>query len=357
LKRQQPNYNQQHQYTKKQVLQMNIFNNHKRLFPIAGILFLVLTYATAIMPALQNQRNNEPLPGSKPLSGDALAGKKIYIAEGCVACHSQQVRNVTMDKVFGSRPGMASDYAHIKRTSIWQNTATVMGTERTGPDLTNVGERQSGKDWNLMHLYNPRSVVSESIMPAYPWLFETKEVPGKTDVVVPVPPRFLNGKPGKVVAKKEALQLLAYILSLKQTPLPGNTKAPEFLYKKKDNKSASAATTNVFDGKTLYSTHCQSCHQENGEGIKGAFPTLKGSAVVTGDNLELYVDIIMNGYDARPDYGVMAPIGTNMGFTENDVTAIINYERSSWGNNGKKVTIDEIKKMMDFVKIKAASNK
>jgi cytochrome c oxidase cbb3-type subunit II len=337
--------------------QMNIFNNHKLLFPIAGGLFLLLTYATAIMPALQNQRNNEPLPGSKPLSGDALAGKKIYIAEGCVACHSQQVRNVAMDKMFGSRPGMASDYAHIKRTSIWQNTATVMGTERTGPDLTNVGTRQSGKDWNLMHLYNPRSVVAESIMPAYPWLFEIKETTSKTDMVVPVPPRFLNGKPGKVVAKKEALQLLAYILSLKQTPLTENTKAPEFLYKPAEKKTASTSASNVFDGKALYSTHCQSCHQENGEGIKGSFPPLKGSVIVNGDNLELYVDIIMNGYDARPEYGVMAPVGTNMNFTENEVTAIINYERSSWGNNGKKVTIEEVKKMMDFVKTKAASNK
>ena len=166
---------------------MNIFNDHKRLYITAGSLFLILTILTAIMPALSNQKNNAPLPGTLPLSGDALAGKNVYISEGCVGCHSQQVRNVDMDKQFGARPGMASDYANMKRMSVWVNTATLMGTERTGPDLTNVGNRQPSKDWNLMHFFNPRSVVPQSIMPSYEWLFEVKENPSKTDVVVSMP--------------------------------------------------------------------------------------------------------------------------------------------------------------------------
>lgn len=333
---------------------MNIFNNHKKLYTTAGLLFLLLTYLTAIQPALTNQKNNAPLPGSVPLSGDALAGKNIYISEGCVGCHSQQVRNVDMDKVFGLRPGIPADYATIKRTSIWANTATVMGTERTGPDLTNVGNRQSGKDWNLMHLYNPRSVVAQSIMPSYEWLFELKDNPTKNDVVVSMPPQFLNGKSGKVVAKKEALQLLAYIQSLKQQPPPNNEQPPTFLYPK-ETKIAASGNTNNYDGKALYTANCQSCHQDNGEGLKGAFPPLKGSPIVNGNDLELYVDIIMNGYDARAEYGVMAQVGTNMQFNENQVAAIINYERTSWGNSGAKVTPEEIKKIMEFVKIKATA--
>lgn len=332
---------------------MNIFNDHKKLYPVAGLLFLFLTFLTAIMPALQNQKNNAPLPGTEPLSGDALAGKKIYIAEGCVACHSQQVRNVEMDKVFGSRPGMAADYAAITRTSILQNTATLMGTERTGPDLTDVGNRQPGKEWNLMHLFNPRSVVAQSIMPSYQWLFEIKETPLKNDVVVAVPEKFLKGRKGKVVAKKEALQLLAYLQSLKQAPLPENKMAPAFLYAK-ENKSADKATGTKAeaDGKALYTANCQSCHQENGEGLPGAFPSLKNSPIVNSNDLELYVDIIMNGYDARAEYGVMAGVGTNMEFTEAEVAAIINYERSSWGNKGQQVTPGEVKKIMDFIKLK-----
>ena len=179
---------------------MNVFNDHKKLYPIAGLLFLFLTYIVVIMPAFQNQENNAPLPGTMPLTEDEMAGKLIYISEGCVGCHSQQVRNVDMDRMFGSRPGMASDYANIGRTSIWQNTATLMGTERTGPDLTDVGNRQSSKDWNLMHLFHPRAVVPQSIMPSYQWLFEIKENPSATDVIVNVPPSFHEGQTGKVVA-------------------------------------------------------------------------------------------------------------------------------------------------------------
>lgn len=333
---------------------MNIFNDHKKLYITAAILFIVLTYLTAIKPALDNQKNNAPLPNSMPLTEDEMAGKMVYISEGCVGCHSQQVRNVDMDKMFGSRPGIPADYANIKRTSIWANTATLMGTERTGPDLTDVGNRQPSKDWNLMHLYNPRSVVPQSIMPSYEWLFEYKENPLKTDVVVSVPPQFLEGKTGKVVASKKALQLVAYLQSLKQVPLQESTKPMEFLYKKAVvSKTDGNNESPAIDGKALYTANCASCHQANGEGLKGAFPSLKGSPIVTGDNLELYVDIIMNGYDARAEYGVMAGVGTNMEFNENQVAAIINYERESWGNTGKKVTPEEIKKIMDFVKIKA----
>ena len=336
---------------------MDIFSNHKTLYITAGLLFGFLTYLTVIMPAFQNQHNNAPLPDTRPLSGDAKAGKLIYIAEGCVGCHSQQVRNVDMDKVFGSRPGVAADYANIGRTSLWQNTATLMGTGRTGPDLTNIGNRQPSIDWHLMHLYQPRSVVAASIMPSYEWLFETATNPLKTDAVVNVPSEWMNGNTGKVIASQKALQLVAYLLSLKQTPLPDGTKTPIFLYKSTQKAVVSKDGTPAVDGKSLYTKNCESCHQANGEGLKGAFPPLKGSAVVTGDNLELYVDIIMNGYNAREEYGIMAAVGTNMEFTEFDVAAIINYESSSWGNKAKTVTPEEIKKIMDFIKIKAAAPK
>jgi cytochrome c oxidase cbb3-type subunit 2 len=127
------------------------------------------------------------------------------------------------------------------------------------------------------------------------------------------------------------------------------------LYKQEaKKKEAAGGASNAPDGQALFAANCQACHQANGEGLPGAFPPLKGSPIVTGDNLDLYVDIIMNGYDARPEYGAMPPIGTNMGFTENEVAAIINHERTSWGNEAKTVTPEEIKKIIDAIKLKAA---
>ncbi|MBX3253488.1 MAG: cytochrome c [Chitinophagaceae bacterium] len=333
---------------------MELFDNHKKLFTTATLLFVGLTWLVAISPAIRNQQNNKPLPAWKEPEQDVVKGKALFIANGCVACHTQQVRNVEMDKVWGSRPSLAADYAGISRTDFWRNTATLMGTERTGPDLTDVGNRQPSKDWNLVHLYNPRIVVKESVMPAYPWLFTIKKEPLEKDVVVNVPEAFLSKKEGKVVAKPEALYLLAYLQSLKQTSLPENKAVPGFLYpqQKKNAAGGSPAEEALADGQTLYAANCQACHQANGEGLPGAFPPLKGSPVVEGDNLELYVDIIMNGYDARQEYGAMPPVGTNMQFTEKEVTAIINYERSSWSNGAKNVTAEDIKKVMDVLQQK-----
>ena len=331
---------------------MEYFNNHKKLFWTAFLFFLGLTILVAILPALNNQKKNKPLPDEVPLSARAVKGKNLYIANGCVACHTQQVRNVDMDKVWGSRPGIAADYAGKYRTDIWRNTATLMGTERTGPDLTDIGNRQPSKDWNLVHLFNPRIVVKESIMPAYPWLFAFKKDPTENDVIVNVPIEYLNGKEGKIVATEDALNLITYLQSLKQTKLPDGKLSPEFLYKRKQAATGTSVQTKELDGNALYIANCQSCHQANGEGLPGAFPPLKGSPIVTGDNLELYVDIIMNGYDARPDYGVMAGVGNNANLSAAEVAAIINHERTAWGNNSKIVTEEEIKKIVDFVKLK-----
>jgi len=331
---------------------MEFFDNHKKLFRTALVLFVGLTIIVAIMPAINNQENNAPLPGYEPLTQEAYLGKKSFIANGCVACHTQQVRNVDMDNVWGSRPGIPADNAGISRTDFWRNTATLMGTERTGPDLTNIGSRQPSLAWNLLHLYQPRAVVEKSIMPAYPWLFELKNELGEKDVEVVVPDAYRKGISGRIVATQEALQLVAYLQSLKQTPLPDGKLPMEFLYKKKEIPVVvNGNNANLPDGKLLYTNNCMSCHQANGEGLKGAFPSLKGSPIVLGNDLELFVNIIMLGYDARPEYAVMNAVGLDNNLTPEEVTAIINHEKTSWGNNAKTVTPEEVKKIMDFIKI------
>ena len=330
---------------------MEIYNDHKKLFGGALFLFVLLSFFVAVLPALNNQNNNAPLPGSEPLTGDALAGKHIFIANGCVACHSQQVRNIDMDKSWGPRPGIAADYANNTRMNWWMNTATLMGTERTGPDLTNIGSRLPSADWHLLHLYNPRAVVENSIMPAYPWMFEWKEHPSDEDKVVNVPQALADRKSGNLVARKEALQLVAYLQSLKQSPLPDGVASPDFLYK--DNTVPTEAKgdhlTVSLDGAQLYASNCQACHQANGEGLKGAFPPLKGSPVVLDDSPEILIEIIMKGYNGREEYGEMPAVGKNNGLKPGEITAIINHERTSWGNNARPIDVEEVERIISFL--------
>jgi len=336
---------------------MDIYSNHKKLYLLALGLFLALTFFVAIIPASDMQNNNAPLPGSKYLSRLETRGKAIFIAEGCVACHTQQIRNVEMDRPWGLRPSIAADYARNQRIDTWTNTATLMGSERTGPDLTNVGNRQSGAEWHLMHLYNPRSVVAASVMPSYQWLFIERDYAYPEDVPVSIPAEFRKGVKGTIVASPDALALVAYLKSLKQVPLPTGKPVPAFLYGKE------AATTSntgsgiqpskpAIDGAALYAANCQSCHQENGLGLAGAFPALKGSKIVLDPDPDVQVNVIMKGYNGRVSegYGTMPAVGANNNLKPEEVTAIINHERESWGNSGKRVTLAEVKKIMASLK-------
>jgi cytochrome c oxidase cbb3-type subunit 2 len=148
-------------------------------------------------------------PGLRPLTAEQAAGRDAYVGEGCSYCHTQFVRPLAQDLVWG-RPSAPGDYTN--------RTPELFGTERNGPDLTNVGMRQPSDVWNEIHLYEPRALVAGSIMPSYRYLFvlRPKALPG--DVVVPVPPGF--APPGEVVvAGPEVLALTAYIESLQQPAL------------------------------------------------------------------------------------------------------------------------------------------
>lgn len=335
---------------------MNFYQDHRKLFAGAGGLFVGLTLLICVIPAFHVENEYKPLPTATPLTAQEMHGKQIYIREGCIACHTQQVRNIDMDDVFGKRPSIAADYAMNRRMDFFRNSTNLMGSERTGPDLTNVGERQPSLDWQYSHLFNPRSVVPQSIMPSFRWLFKIKEQlsTGDSDVKIPDAIRKEMGvqKEQHIVPTQDAKDLVAYLLSLKQAELPKAIPAGEFLYKPAKTASASGGgAAKGPDGAKLFAANCATCHQIGGTGVPGAFPPLKGNSVVLGDNIELYVTIIMKGYDGlAPAYGPMPPVGTTANFKPEDVAAIMNHERSSWGNNAKPVTVDEVKKIMDKIK-------
>lgn len=325
--------------------------NHRQLLLTILLIFAGLSTIIAIVPAYQMQENNAPLPAAKPMTGAELKGLQLFVEEGCVACHTQQVRNIEMDKTWGSRPSMPSDYYYSKqRLSFWQQSPSLLGSERTGPDLTNVGERQPGDQWHLLHLYNPRSVVKESIMPAYPWLFKHVENPADDAVTINVPDEFRRNK-GEIVATEDALNLVAYLKSLKQTPIM--TVAPDFIPAKEKEVSVEAATGGeaqqeaLPDGVKLYQANCAACHQANGKGIPGAFPPLAGSDIVTDEDPELFVRIILQGYDARPEYGVMP--GFHGRLSDAEIAAIATHERTAWGNEGSEISAEQVTKIREMV--------
>ena len=82
---------------------MELFDDHKKLFGTATLFFIGLTILVAIIPALNMQNNNAVLPNAEPLSADALKGKEVYIANGCIACHTQQVREMSAHTRMGER--------------------------------------------------------------------------------------------------------------------------------------------------------------------------------------------------------------------------------------------------------------
>lgn len=118
-----------------------------------------------IVPLFFSKNTNTPVEGLKPYTAMQLEGRDIYIREGCNVCHSQMVRPFRAE---------TERYGHysVAGESVYDHPF-LWGSKRTGPDLARVGGRYSD-DWHKAHLYNPRDVVPESNMPAFPWLFENR---------------------------------------------------------------------------------------------------------------------------------------------------------------------------------------
>lgn len=205
-------------------MRLDFHKNHRLLFGTILGVFLALSGIIAVAPALWVQANNHPLPGTRPLTSEEALGLQVYLSEGCVYCHTQQVRPIAQDTSRYGRPSAPGDYARLGPTDLWRQTPSVLGTERTGPDLAAIGDRQPSDIWHHIHLYQPRAVVDASIMPSFPWLYEVRPEAGPDDVVVPVPAPHAPEE-GVVVAGPRARALVAYLLALRQAPLGGGEAA------------------------------------------------------------------------------------------------------------------------------------
>lgn len=318
-------------------MNFNFHENHRLLFAVVLFGFIFLTLIIAVSPALWVQDHTYPLPGSKPLTDQEAKGLAVYIAEGCPYCHTQQVRPLSVDKSFG-RPSAPGDYARLRPQDIWRMTPALLGTERTGPDLSDLARRQSSDSWNYIHLYNPRTVVNDSVMQAYPWLFVVKTMPDPGDVVVALPPGY-GPKQGKIIATQQARNLVAYLLSLKQTPISGVAASGTETSTVKPLGAGSA------QGGKIYSTHCASCHGQRGEGVPGVFPPMKGDPVVIDKDPGRHIRVVLYGLSGETINGVRytasMPAHANV-FSDAEIAAVINHERLSWGNSAPTITPQDV---------------
>lgn len=179
----------------------------------AMVTLSLATCAMIIVPFLQ-LKDVPPPKALAAYTSEQLRGRAVYLANGCVACHTQQPSATgagIADAARGwGRASVAADYHY--------DEPPLLGTMRTGPDLFNIGVRQPSADWHLGHLFQPRAYVPHSIMPSYPYLFEmmNETEVTKNDKVVALPPgRIPYGK--AVVATPNALDLVSYLQGMKHT--------------------------------------------------------------------------------------------------------------------------------------------
>ena len=180
---------------------------------IATIIVVSIAGLVQIVPLFFQHTTTEPSPGVAPYTALRLAGRDIYQREGCVGCHSQQIRTLRSE-VERYGPYSLAGESVFDRPFLW-------GSKRTGPDLARVGARYSD-DWHRIHLRNPRDVVPESNMPGYPWLQKSaadassiqSHMVAMRRLGVPYTDEMIAEAPKELEGKTEEDALIAYLQGL-----------------------------------------------------------------------------------------------------------------------------------------------
>lgn len=182
---------------------------------LAVLILVVISFGglAEVVPLFFQKQTTEPVEGLRPLTALELEGRDIYRREGCVGCHSQMIRPFRAETERYGHYTVAGETVY-DHNFLW-------GSKRTGPDLARVGGRYSD-DWHRAHMYNPRDVVPESIMPAYPWLFERtldgRDTPRKMRALralgVPYTDEDIENATAEVRGQQEITALVAYLQQL-----------------------------------------------------------------------------------------------------------------------------------------------
>ena len=200
--------------------------NHEAIEKKVGLLGVLIAIAISagglvqIVPLYFQSQVTQPTPGIKPYDALRLAGRDVYIREGCYVCHSQMVRP------FRSETERYGPYS-LAGESVYDHPFQ-FGSKRTGPDLARVGGRYSD-DWHRVHLLNPRDVVPESNMPRFPWIADAKvdgalvtaKMQALRSIGVPYTDADISGAAAAVEGKTELDALVAYLQGLGIEVKPG----------------------------------------------------------------------------------------------------------------------------------------
>jgi len=192
---------------------------HEKVETNTALLIILILLVAAIgglvqiVPLYFMPSTTQAVEGIEPYDALRLAGRDIYVREGCYLCHSQMIRPFRAETERYGHYSVAGEFVY-DRPFQW-------GSKRTGPDLARVGGRYSD-DWHRVHLINPRDVVPESIMPGYPWLDETpadaSDIKRKMEVLNlmgdPYTPEQIENAPAMLEGKTELDAIIAYMQGL-----------------------------------------------------------------------------------------------------------------------------------------------
>jgi len=194
-------------------------NSHEKVEKNIGLMAVLIAVVVSfgglaeIVPLMYQAEAIQPLPGVKPYPALQLAGRDVYVREGCYNCHSQMVRTLRFETERYGHYSLAGESVY-DRPFQW-------GSKRTGPDLARVGGRYSD-DWQRVHLINPRDVVPESNMPGFPWLAKntldgeqvTRHMRGLQRLGDPYTDEDLANAAADVRGKTELDAVVAYLQAL-----------------------------------------------------------------------------------------------------------------------------------------------
>jgi cytochrome c oxidase cbb3-type subunit 2 len=191
----------------------DIIEQKTGLMALLIVLLVSVGGLVEIIPLYFQRSTTEPVAGLKPYSPLRLAGRDIYLREGCYNCHSQMIRPFRAEVERYGHYSVAGEFVYDHPFQ-W-------GSKRTGPDLARVGGRYSD-EWHRTHLRNARDLVPESNMPGYPWLARTplvgEELPAKMRALRMVGVPYTNDEiakaPAEVAGKTEEDALIAYLQDL-----------------------------------------------------------------------------------------------------------------------------------------------